>query len=102
MKAAVIVFPGSNCDRDMQVALRDAMGSEPLMIWHGESEMPDVDLITVPGGFSFGDYLRAGCMAAKAPIMKEVVNRAAKRRAGFGRMQRLPDSPTESGLLPAR
>ena len=65
MNAAVIVFPGSNCDRDLPVALRDAMGSEPVMIWHRDSEMPDVDLITIPGGFSFGDYLRAGGMAAK-------------------------------------
>ena len=99
MKAAVIVFPGSNCDRDMQVALRDAMGSEPLMIWHGESEMPDVDLITVPGGFSFGDYLRAGCMAAKAPIMKEVVNRAAKGVPVLGVCNGF-QILTESGLLP--
>jgi len=99
MKAAVIVFPGSNCDRDMQVALRDAMGSEPLMIWHGESEMPDVDLITVPGGFSFGDYLRAGCMAAKAPIMREVVNRAAKGVPVLGVCNGF-QILTESGLLP--
>ena len=99
MKAAVIVFPGSNCDRDMQVALRDAMGSEPLMIWHGDSEMPDVDLITVPGGFSFGDYLRAGCMAAKAPIMREVVNRAAKGVPVLGVCNGF-QILTESGLLP--
>ncbi len=78
MKAAVIVFPGSNCDRDMRVALRNAMGSEPEMIWHGDSELPKVDLITLPGGFSYGDYLRAGCMAAKSPIMNEVALRAAK------------------------
>ena len=99
MKAAVIVFPGSNCDRDMQVALRDAMRSEPLMIWHGDSEMPNVDLIAIPGGFSFGDYLRAGCMAAKAPIMKEVVNRAAKGVPVLGVCNGF-QILTESGLLP--
>ena len=99
MKAAVIVFPGSNCDRDMQVALRDAMGSEPAMIWHGDSEMPDVDLITIPGGFSFGDYLRAGCMAAKSPIMKEVVDRATKGVPVLGVCNGF-QILTESGLLP--
>ncbi len=55
MKAAVIVFPGSNCDRDVQIALRQSSGSEPLMVWHGEAALPDVDLIVVPGGFSYGD-----------------------------------------------
>ena len=60
MKTAVIVFPGSNCDRDVQVALRQSMGSEPLMVWHGDASLPDVDLIVVPGGFSYGDVLGAG------------------------------------------
>jgi len=99
MKAAVIVFPGSNCDRDMQVALRDAMGSAPVMVWHGDSEMPDVDLITVPGGFSYGDYLRSGCMAAKSPIMKEVVARAGKGVPVLGVCNGF-QVLTESGLLP--
>ena len=99
MKAAVIVFPGSNCDRDMQVALRNAMGAEPEMVWHGDSEMPDVDLITVPGGFSYGDYLRAGCMAAKSPIMKEVVERAGKGVPVLGVCNGF-QVLTESGLLP--
>ena len=76
MKTAVIVFPGSNCDRDVQVALRQSMGSEPEMVWHGDSAVPDVDLIVVPGGFSYGDYLRSGAMAANAPVMKDVVARA--------------------------
>ena len=79
MKAAVIVFPGSNCERDVRVALRRSMGCEPLMIWHGESELPALDLIVVPGGFSYGDYLRSGAMAAHSPIMGKVVARA---RAG--------------------
>ena len=89
----------SNCDRDMQVALRDAMGAEPVMIWHGDSEMPNVDLITIPGGFSFGDYLRAGCMAAKSPIMQEVVDRAAKGVPVLGVCNGF-QVLTESGLLP--
>ncbi|MDD9879065.1 MAG: phosphoribosylformylglycinamidine synthase subunit PurQ [Magnetovibrio sp.] len=99
MKAAVIVFPGSNCDRDLQVALRGAMGSEPEMVWHGDSEMPDVDLITVPGGFSYGDYLRAGCMAAHSPIMREVVARAGKGVPVLGICNGF-QVLTETGLLP--
>jgi len=99
MKACVIVFPGSNCDRDMQVVLRNAMGSEPIMVWHGDTEMPDVDLITVPGGFSYGDYLRSGCMAAKSPIMKEIVDRAAKGVPVLGVCNGF-QILTEAGLLP--
>ncbi|NKB22696.1 MAG: phosphoribosylformylglycinamidine synthase subunit PurQ [Alphaproteobacteria bacterium] len=79
MKSAVIVFPGSNCDRDIQVALAASTDTPPTMVWHGDSELPDVDLIAVPGGFSYGDYLRAGSMAANSPIMREVV---AKAKAG--------------------
>ena len=99
MKADVSVLPGSNCDRDMQGALRNAMGSEPVMVWHGDSTMPSVDLITVPGGFSYGDYLRAGCMAAKSPIMAEVVDRAAKGVPVLGVCNGF-QVLTESGLLP--
>ncbi|MDA1326213.1 MAG: phosphoribosylformylglycinamidine synthase subunit PurQ [Proteobacteria bacterium] len=79
MKSAVIVFPGSNCDRDVKVALAASAGADPLMVWHREAEFPKVDLIVVPGGFSYGDYLRAGAMAAKSPAMVETVARA---RAG--------------------
>ena len=79
MKAAVIVFPGSNCDRDIQVALGASLGRAPKMIWHRESELPPLDLIVVPGGFSYGDYLRSGAMAAHSPVMTEV---AARARAG--------------------
>jgi phosphoribosylformylglycinamidine synthase len=78
VKAAVIVFPGSNCDRDVAVALEQSMGRAPAMIWHRESELPKLDLIVVPGGFSYGDYLRCGAMAAHSPIMREVKARAAK------------------------
>jgi len=84
MKAAVIVFPGSNCDRDVQVALRQSMGAEPLMVWHKDSDFAKVDLIVLPGGFSYGDYLRCGAMAAQSPVMKEVVARAHKGVAVLG------------------
>ena len=76
MKTAVIVFPASNCDRDIAVALEKATGAKPAMVWHGDSEAPDVDLIALPGGFSYGDYLRAGAMAAKSPIMRSVIDKA--------------------------
>jgi phosphoribosylformylglycinamidine synthase len=76
VKAAVIVFPGSNCDRDTSVALAQAMGRPPLMVWHGDSELPNLDLIVLPGGFAYGDYLRSGAMAAHSPVMREVVARA--------------------------
>ncbi len=99
MKAAVIVFPGSNCDRDIQVSLRQAMGSEPLMVWHGDSSFDDVDLIAVPGGFSYGDYLRAGAMAAKSPVMREIIERANKGVPVIGICNGF-QILTESGLLP--
>ena len=78
MKAAVIVFPASNCDRDVQVALAKAMGRPPAMVWHKDTEIPEVDLIVLPGGFSFGDYLRCGAMASHSPIMREVKARAER------------------------
>ncbi|MCW5699903.1 MAG: phosphoribosylformylglycinamidine synthase subunit PurQ [Rhodospirillales bacterium] len=77
MKSAVIVFPGSNCDRDVAVALEQVSGRAPLMVWHNDTEVPPVDFIVLPGGFSFGDYLRAGAMAAHSPIMRSVKERAA-------------------------
>jgi phosphoribosylformylglycinamidine synthase subunit PurQ / glutaminase len=76
MKAAVIVFPGSNCDRDAAVALKAATGKAPAMVWHGDAELPKSDLIVLPGGFSYGDYLRSGAMAAHSPVMREVIARA--------------------------
>ncbi len=84
MKAAVIVFPDSNSDRDVQVALRQSMNSEPLMVWHKDSDFEKVDLIVLPGGFSYGDYLRPGAIAANSPVMKEVVARAKKGVAVLG------------------
>ncbi len=76
MKSTVIVFPGSNCDRDMKVALEKVTGSTVDMAWHGNSELEPTDLIVLPGGFSYGDYLRPGAMAAKSPIMASVVAQA--------------------------
>ena len=99
MKAAVIVFPGSNCDRDVQVALRQSMGNEPVMVWHKDSDFEKVDLIVLPGGFSYGDYLRCGAMAAQSPVMKEVVARAQKGVAVLGICNGF-QVLTESGLLP--
>ena len=79
MKSAVITFPGSNCDRDMAEALRLVTGRAPAMVWHRESELPaGLDLIAIPGGFSYGDYLRSGAMAAGSPVMR-AVKHAAER-----------------------
>lgn len=99
MKAAVIVFPGSNCDRDVQVALRQSMGREPVMVWHKEGSFEEVDLIVLPGGFSYGDYLRSGAMAAHSPAMKEVVKRAKAGTPVLGICNGF-QVLTEAGLLP--
>ncbi len=99
MKAAVIVFPGSNCDRDVAVALEASMGAKPLMVWHRDTELPKVDLVVVPGGFSYGDYLRCGAMAAHSPIMREVVSRAADGLRVLGICNGF-QIITEAGLLP--
>ena len=73
IRAAVITFPGSNCDRDLAVAMEAVFGQPVLRVWHQETELPKLDLIGVPGGFSYGDYLRCGAMAARSPVMREVV-----------------------------
>jgi len=99
MKASVIVFPGSNCDRDAAVALEAAMGKAPMMVWHGDSELPQSDLIVLPGGFSYGDYLRSGAMAAHSPVMREVVRRAKAGTPVLGICNGF-QVLTESGLLP--
>ncbi|CAA7614129.1 phosphoribosylformylglycinamidine synthase subunit PurQ [Magnetospirillum sp. UT-4] len=99
MKAAVIVFPGSNCDRDVAVALEASMGAKPLMVWHRDTELPQVDLIAVPGGFSYGDYLRCGAMAAHSPIMREVKARAEAGVRVLGICNGF-QVLTEAGLLP--
>ena len=73
MNSSVITFPGSNCDRDMHIALKK-FGFKNKMIWHNDSELPKSDLVVLPGGFSYGDYLRCGSMASKSKIMKSVIN----------------------------
>ena len=77
MKSAVIVFPGLNRDRDMIAALTKISGTAPAIVWHQDDDLPDVDLIVIPGGFSYGDYLRCGAIAARSPIMDKVRDRAA-------------------------
>jgi phosphoribosylformylglycinamidine synthase len=99
MKAAVIVFPGSNCDRDVQVALRRSMGGDPLMVWHKQADFAPVDLIVLPGGFSYGDYLRCGAMAAHSPVLREVAARARKGVPVLGICNGF-QVLTETGLLP--
>ena len=85
MKAAVIVFPGSNCDRDCKVAIERSTGAHVDMVWHGDTALPDaVDLIVLPGGFSYGDYLRCGAMASLSPIMAEVKAAAGRGVATVG------------------
>lgn len=100
MKSAVIVFPGSNCDRDMAVAIEQASGVKPIMLWHRETEIPaGVDLIAVPGGFSYGDYLRSGAMASRSPVMAAVKAAADKGVMVLGVCNGF-QVLTESGLLP--
>jgi phosphoribosylformylglycinamidine synthase subunit PurQ / glutaminase len=77
MKAAVIIYPGSNCDRDCKVALERSVGADVSMVWHKETSLPDgLDLIVLPGGFSYGDYLRCGAMAAQSPVTRAMVDGA--------------------------
>lgn len=99
MKTAVIVFPGSNCDRDAAVALERATGKPAHMVWHGGEDLPDVDLVVLPGGFSYGDYLRSGAMSARSPIMKGVIEHAKSGRPLVGICNGF-QVLTEAGLLP--
>lgn len=78
MKSAVVVFPGSNRDRDMIAALSKIGGTLPAVVWHKDHDVPDVDLIVIPGGFSYGDYLRSGAIAARSPVMETIRERAAR------------------------
>jgi phosphoribosylformylglycinamidine synthase subunit PurQ / glutaminase len=99
-RAAVITFPGSNCDRDMAVALEKVSGTPALRVWHGDAELPErLDLIAVPGGFSYGDYLRCGAMAARSPIVRAVVEAANKGVPVLGVCNGF-QVLTEAGLLP--
>lgn len=99
MKAAVIVFPGSNCDRDMAVALEQA-GADVSMVWHKDAGLPDnVDLVAVPGGFSFGDYLRCGAIAAQSPVCNALVDHVKRGGYALGVCNGF-QVLTETGLLP--
>jgi phosphoribosylformylglycinamidine synthase I len=84
MRAAIVVFPGSNRERDMALACQRAFGTEPVYVWHRDTHLPDVDLVTLPGGFSYGDYLRPGAIAARAPIMDSIRIHAEKGRPVLG------------------
>jgi phosphoribosylformylglycinamidine synthase I len=100
VKSAVIVFPGSNCDRDMAVALEQVTGGKPAMVWHRETGLPEgLDLIAIPGGFSYGDYLRSGAMAARSPVMRAVGEAAERGVAVLGVCNGF-QILTEAGLLP--
>lgn len=100
MRAAVIQFPGSNCDRDMAVAIREITGAETSLVWHRAGELPDgVDLIAIPGGFSYGDYLRSGAMAARSPVMQAVIAAAGRGVPVLGVCNGF-QILTEAGLLP--
>jgi phosphoribosylformylglycinamidine synthase len=100
MKTAVIVFPGSNCDRDIATALEDVTGTAPSMVWHGDSELPSgIGLIALPGGFSYGDYLRCGAIAARSPVVRAVVEAAERGVPVIGICNGF-QILTETGLLP--
>lgn len=99
MKAAIVLFPGSNRENDMAAALEAASGTRPDVVWHGESELPKADLIVLPGGFAHGDYLRCGAMAAHSPIMRAVVERAQRGTPVLGVCNGF-QVLTEAGLLP--
>jgi len=99
VKPAVIVFPASNCDRDVAVALEQATGAKPAMVWHGDSDLPDTDFIVLPGGFSYGDYLRCGAMASNSPVMRAVIEKAGAGTPVLGICNGF-QILCETGLLP--
>ena len=99
MKSAVIHFPGINRERDMLLALEATTGQKPLLVWHTETSLPKVDLVVVPGGFSYGDYLRCGAIAARSPIMADIKDKALKGLKILGVCNGF-QIITEAGLLP--
>ncbi len=99
LRTSVIVFPGSNCDRDVKTAIERVTGFAPKMVWHGDDSVPSSDVIVLPGGFSYGDYLRCGAMAAHSPIMKDIVSKAKAGTPVIGICNGF-QVLCESGLLP--
>jgi phosphoribosylformylglycinamidine synthase len=100
MKTAVIVFPGSNCDRDLAVALEQVTGRKPAMVWHQDSELPEgTEFVGIPGGFSYGDYRRSGAMAARSPVMRAVKDAAGRGVPVIGICNGF-QVLTEAGMLP--
>ena len=99
MRVAILVFPGSNCDRDMMVAVEAITGRRPALVWHKDSQIDPVDLIIVPGGFSFGDYLRCGALAARAPAVEAMLDHASRGGAVLGVCNGF-QILLETGLLP--
>ena len=99
IRVAITVFPGSNCDRDIMVAIEQLTNRRPALIWHKEASLDPVDLVIVPGGFSFGDYLRCGALAGRAPIMNAVMDHAARGGAVLGVCNGF-QILTETGMLP--
>lgn len=99
MRAGILLFPGINRERDMALAVRQSFGTEPRIIWHKETDLKDIDLVIIPGGFSFGDYLRCGAMAAQSPIMRAVKDHAARGGYVLGVCNGF-QILTEAGLLP--
>ncbi|MEA5514135.1 phosphoribosylformylglycinamidine synthase subunit PurQ [Nodularia sp. UHCC 0506] len=99
MKFGVLVFPGSNCDRDVAYVTRDLLGQPTRMVWHQDTDIADVDVVIVPGGFSYGDYLRCGAIAQFSPVMQQVVNHAKQGKFVLGICNGF-QVLTEAGLLP--
>ena len=99
MRSAVVTFPGSNREADVEAALLQASGRRPVRVWHADTALPAVDLVVLPGGFSYGDYLRCGAMAARAPVMAEVARAASRGVAVLGICNGF-QILTEAGLLP--
>ena len=99
MKSAVVLFPGLNRETDVMMALEAVTGAKPALVWHTEAKLPDVDLVVIPGGFSYGDYLRCGAIAARSPIMSDIHAKSLKGLKVLGVCNGF-QILTEAGLLP--
>lgn len=99
MKFGIVVFPGSNCDRDVAMVTQDILGQPTRMVWHQDTDIDDIDVVVIPGGFSYGDYLRCGAIARFSPVMQATVQHAASGKKVLGICNGF-QVLTESGLLP--